>query len=289
MGDCVGAADLSRWLAGRSLDEWRADLDRTGYVIFDSVLGREDCDAVRDALAPWLGANVTDRNDFEGLKSNRVYALLAKSPVFADLVSHPLALAFAETELGKSCLLSAALAINLQPGETVQPWHCDDSHLGIARPRESFGVSAFWAIDAMTEDNGATELLPGSHKWGPGAPQGATLATSFSDRRHRDVADDPGARPDAVKAIMPAGSLMLAKGTLWHRGGANRSGAARLLVTPQYCPGWARQLENMAMTMSRAEAAALPERARELIGYSIHPPFMGYVDGMHPRRVLPSV
>jgi hypothetical protein len=33
-------------------------------------------------------------------------------------------------------------------------------------------------------------------------------------------------------------------------------------------------------------ARQLPERARELIGYSIHPPFMGYVDGVHPRRLL---
>jgi hypothetical protein len=33
-------------------------------------------------------------------------------------------------------------------------------------------------------------------------------------------------------------------------------------------------------------AAELPERARELLGYSIHPPFMGYVDGMHPRRIV---
>ena len=74
----------------------------------------------------------------------------------------------------------------------------------------------------------------------------------------------------------------------FNRGGANRSDAPRLIVTPQYCPGWARQLENMAMTMAPEQAAQLPERARELIGYSIHPPFMGYVDGMHPARVLKS-
>lgn len=40
------------------------------------------------------------------------------------------------------------------------------------------------------------------------------------------------------------------------------------------------------MTMTAAQATALPERACELVGYSIHPPFMGYVDGMHPKRIL---
>jgi hypothetical protein len=37
---------------------------------------------------------------------------------------------------------------------------------------------------------------------------------------------------------------------------------------------------------SRRASGKLRERARELIGYSIHPPFMGYVDGVHPRRLL---
>lgn len=85
---------------------------------------------------------------------------------------------------------------------------------------------------------------------------------------------------------MPAGSLMLAKGTLWHRGGANVSTAPRLIITPQYCPGWTRQLENMAIAVPPDIAKTLPKRARELIGYSIHGPFMGYVDGRHPDRAL---
>ncbi|MGP1282216.1 MAG: phytanoyl-CoA dioxygenase family protein [Parasphingopyxis sp.] len=282
----MAEADIAHWLGGRSFADCKAEFDEAGYIIFEEVL---DADAVarqRAALQPFLDADVTGRNDFEGLKSNRIYAMLAKSPVFADLVVHPLALAFAEADLGRSCLLSACLAINLQPGETVQPWHYDDSHLRVDRPRDSFGVSTFWAIDPMTEDNGATELLPGSHRWPENSIEGANTAADFANTEIRDVNDDPGARDDAVKAVMPSGSLMVTKGTLWHRGGANRSDAPRLIVTPQYCPGWARQLENMAMTMTPGQAATLPERARELVGYSIHPPFMGYVDGMHPGRLL---
>jgi ectoine hydroxylase-related dioxygenase (phytanoyl-CoA dioxygenase family) len=86
--------------------------------------------------------------------------------------------------------------------------------------------------------------------------------------------------------IMPSGSLAIAKGTLWHRGGANRSDRPRLIVTPQYCVGWVRQLENMSLAVPAECAEKLPERARELIGYSIHPPFMGHVDGVHPKRLL---
>jgi ectoine hydroxylase-related dioxygenase (phytanoyl-CoA dioxygenase family) len=85
---------------------------------------------------------------------------------------------------------------------------------------------------------------------------------------------------------MPAGSVMIAKGGLWHRGGSNRSNAPRLIVTPQYCAGWARPLENMLLATPPDVARSLPERVRQLIGYSIHPPFMGYVDGMHPEKAL---
>jgi ectoine hydroxylase-related dioxygenase (phytanoyl-CoA dioxygenase family) len=256
----------------------REEFDRNGYVLFESVLANAVLTDIRAALAPYLAADIAGRNDFEGLKTNRIYAILAKSPVFADLACHPLPLAFAEADLGKECLLSACLAINIHPGETVQPWHYDDSHYRLPRPRQSLGVSAFWAIDETTELNGATEIIPGSHVWPEqNLPGGNTLAT-FADKQVRDVGDDPGARSDSIQ--------VLAKGTLWHRGGANRSDKARMIITPQYCPGWTRQLENMVLAVPPAVAATLPERAQQLLGYGIHPPFMGYVDGMHPARVL---
>jgi ectoine hydroxylase-related dioxygenase (phytanoyl-CoA dioxygenase family) len=264
----------------------RARYDRDGYLIFPSVLSAGELADVRGALLPHLAADISGRNDFEGLKTNRIYALLAKSPVFAALAIHPLALAFAEAELGRECLLSACLAININPGETVQPWHYDDSHYRLPRPRASLGVSAFWTVDETTAENGATEILVGSHLWTGLQIEGGSTPATFADKAMREQNDDPGARPDAVKACMPAGSLMLVKGTLWHRGGANRSGTPRMIITPQYCPGWTRQLENMALAVPPEIAATLPERARELIGYSIHPPFMGYVDGMHPARLL---
>ncbi len=277
---------LDCWLEGRSFDDWRAQFDRDGYIIFENILPAAELTEIRNALTPYLAADITGRNDFEGLKSNRVYAMLAKSPVFADLVIHPLALAFVEADLGADCLLSACLAINLHPGETAQPWHFDDSHFQWPRPRPSLGVSTFWALDNMTENNGATEILPGSHLWPDDMIDGAVGEASFGDRTVRDASSDPGARDDAVKIMMPAGSLMLAKGTMWHRGGANRSEKPRLIITPQYCPGWTRQLENMALAVPPAIARILPKRAQELIGYSICPPFMGYVDGVHPRKML---
>ncbi len=261
---------------------------RDGFVIFRNVLRPAALEELRRALQPHLEQERTGRNDFEGVKSNRVYALLAKGEAFAQLAIHPLALGYAEAELGRSCLLSAMLAIRLHPGESAQPWHTDDAHIEIPFPRPAYGLSAFWALDDTTAENGATEVLPGSHLWGAAdvPPVGALNDEALSRRSDVDQAHDPGAHPGAVTVTLSAGSLMLAKGTLWHRGGANRSTGSRTIITPQYCAGWARQLENQLLAVPKDIARELPARAQELLGYSIHPPFMGYVDGVHPNKQL---
>lgn len=277
---------LTPYLGGRDIEHVWADYERDGYVIFETLMDGAGTDRVRSALEPYLTKK--GRNDFEGFKSNRVYALLAKNPdVFSDMILHPLALYFAERELGRSCLLSALLAINLHPGETVQPWHCDDQQVMIPRPRPAFGVSTFWAIDPMTADNGATDIIPGSHLWeDEGNINLVRDAELFDASKERDPHHDPAPHPDMIKAVMPAGSLMILKSSLFHRGGANRSTGSRLIVTPQYCAGWSRQLENMVLAVPPEKAAKLPKRVRELIGYNIHDFFMGYVDGVHPDRAL---
>jgi len=70
-------------------------------------------------------------------------------------------------------------------------------------------------------------------------------------------------------------------------GGANQSTATRLAITPQYCQPWLRQLESMLLAISAGRAASYSPRLQALLGYSIREPgFMGYVDGMHPKRLI---
>lgn len=275
---------LTPLLPGQDVMRLVEAFETQGFCVIPELLGASQLERQRKALAPWIDEGPMGRNVFEGTRTHRIYAMLAKDPVFAELVAHPVSLAWAEHYLGQSCLLSACLAIHMQPGESAQPWHTDDGHTSLTPPHDLLGVSTFWALDDTTVENGATEVLPGSHRWSetefPGVLRDQDFATG------EDVAGDPGSHPDAVKATMPAGSLMIARGDLWHRGGANRSDTARCLVTPQYCAGWLRPLESMLLSVPPERAAALPERVRELLGYSIHPPFMGYSDGMHPQRVL---
>jgi ectoine hydroxylase-related dioxygenase (phytanoyl-CoA dioxygenase family) len=47
-----------------------------------------------------------------------------------------------------------------------------------------------------------------------------------------------------------------------------------------------RQQKTHLLAVPPDTVRTLEPRLQELLGYGIHPPFVGYVDGRHPRRVL---
>jgi ectoine hydroxylase-related dioxygenase (phytanoyl-CoA dioxygenase family) len=239
---------------------------RDGYVILPRVLDDGELAALKAALAPFEAGRPMGRNDFEGERTHRVYSLAAKGAVFLKLAEHPRVLALIDALLLPNWLLSTLQSIRLHPGETAQPWHTDDGFYRIPRPRTGLAVSTIWAIEEFTIENGATELIPGSHLWSNEHP------------------DD--AKRDTVFAAMPAGSVVVFEGALWHRGGANRSSATRLAISPQYCQPWLRPQESQLLIVPPHEAKQHTARGRTMLGYSIHPPFVGQVDGMNPLRLV---
>jgi ectoine hydroxylase-related dioxygenase (phytanoyl-CoA dioxygenase family) len=241
-------------------------LRRDGYVVLSDLVDVRAIEEIKAQLACHFAGAPFGRNDFEGFRSQRLYALLRKAPAVAALVEHPRVLAVLDEILQPAYLLSANIAINVHPGETAQLLHADDAYCTIPRPRRAVSVSAIWAVDEFTAHNGATEIVPNSHTWD--APVGE--------------AEDP--RIGRVE--MTAGSVLLILGTTLHRGGANRGNTTRLAITPQYCEPWMRQVENLTLAIPPAVAAEFSPRVQALLGYSIYPPFIGYVDGLDPRRLV---
>src|SRR3984885_2620850 len=240
-----------------------AALDRDGYVIWENLLTAEECRQIRDVVRPWLGH--TGRNTFEGRRTQRIYSVLSRTRVCDRLVDHPRLLAVLDQLLMANYLLSALQAINIQPGESAQLPHHDDGFYPIPRPRAPLTAATIWAIDDFTADNGATVVLPGSHHW-PSRP--------------------PGPDDAALPVVMPAGSCVFFVGTLWHGGGANTPDLARLAVTAQYCQPWLRPMETYTLSIPRDVARTVSDDIQRMIGYSIHPPSVGAVDGLHPLRLL---
>src|SRR6266567_202070 len=251
---------------GPKEDILQRDIEEQGYAVVEHALSPAEVASVRDALAPHLGDGPFGRNDFEGFETQRVYSLPAKSRAFDRLIEDERVLDVAGALLGPNFLLTAALAINLGPDETAQDLHYDEAfYYGLPRPRRPLSLSALWAIDDFTADNGGTLIAPGSQHWGDGPP-------------------DPLA--ELVSLEMPAGSVAIYPGTLWHAGGANTTDRFRLGISIQYVVAWARQQESYLLAVPPEMAKDLSPRLRQLLGYSIHPPFMGHVDGRHPEKML---
>jgi ectoine hydroxylase-related dioxygenase (phytanoyl-CoA dioxygenase family) len=248
-------------LAARVLD----DLQRDGYAVVEHLLTAEDAAAVRTGLRDVLDRTPTGRNDFEGRRTRRIYALFAKTRAFDRLAVHPLLLQVLDATLGPGYQLSAPTGIEIGPGEAAQTLHTDDGIYPLPRPHGDVVVNTMWALDEFTEDNGATRVVPGSHRW------------------HDRQPVDPD---DTVTVTMPAGSVLFILGSLWHGGGANRTERPRLGVLLEYAAGWLRQQENHVLAVPRDIVRILDPRLQELLGYGIYPPFVGYVDGHHPRRAL---
>jgi ectoine hydroxylase-related dioxygenase (phytanoyl-CoA dioxygenase family) len=236
-----------------------------GYVVVTGMMADEDVQAARADLARVLSATPTGRNPFEGFSTQRVYALFAKTRTFDQAAIGPLLEDVLTRVLGHH-QLSAPVGICIGPGEAAQILHRDDSVYPVPEPHPPLVVNTMWPLDEFTAENGATRFIPGSHTWEPG---------------RRPAPDDP-----VEQAFMSPGSAMFYLGSLWHGGGANQTGQVRLGVILEYAAGWLRQQENHLLAVPRATVRQLPERLQELLGYNIYPPFVGYVNGSHPRKAL---
>jgi ectoine hydroxylase-related dioxygenase (phytanoyl-CoA dioxygenase family) len=235
-----------------------------GYCVVENVLDPATVAATRAELQGLFAATPYGRDDFEGRATRRVYGLFAKTRALDAMATHPIVLDTLDRVLGPA-QLSAPTAIEIGPGERAQPLHPDDAIYPIPRPHAELVVNVMWPFDDFTEANGATRVVPGSHQW---------------------IEERPDPNTETVAVEMPAGSAMLYVGSLWHGGGANTTTQPRVGVVLHYAVSWIRPVENHVLAVPRDVVRGLPERLQELLGYNVYPPFLGYVDGRHPRRLL---
>ena len=249
-----------------ALDEAIGAVERDGYVVLHDVAPIGVFDAAEAAVDRLAADAPTGRNDFEGHHTVRLYNLLAKDPVFASIADNDDVVAVCQGVLGPHIQVSIILAIRILPGETAQGLHRDDGLFPLPDPHPPVVFNTMWAVDDFTAANGGTRLIPGSHRWPPGRRPG------------------PGDR--AVVAEMPRGSVLAWVGNLWHEGGANTSDRPRLGIAMNYNQAWLRQQENQYLGIPADLVAGFSERLQRLVGWDIHPPFIGNVDGRNPLRRL---
>jgi ectoine hydroxylase-related dioxygenase (phytanoyl-CoA dioxygenase family) len=204
-------------------------------------------------------------NAFEGHHTVRIYNLLRYGAPFDRVPVHPAVLPIIDGVLGDGCLISSLSSIAIDPGETAQPIHADDQVIPLDKPHRPIVCNSMWALTDFTAANGATRLVPASHRL-----------------------DDPeyGGAYETVAAEMPKGSVLLWDGALWHGGGANVSDARRTGIAMNYCAGFIRQQENQQLGLDPSLVKTFPARLQELVGYGVYRGLIGHIEKNSPAQLL---
>jgi ectoine hydroxylase-related dioxygenase (phytanoyl-CoA dioxygenase family) len=255
-------------------------IDADGYTIVENAIDH----GLLDTLLADLGRLEVEHgvkpasNLFEGLRTVRIYNLLARGKIYEEIPVHDNVLPLVERVLDRGCLVSSLSSISIDPGQSPQPIHADDQIMPLAKPHVAVVCNTMWAVTDFTEQNGATRLVPGSHR---------------ADR-NPDMAE----RYPSIPAEMKKGSVLVWHGSLWHGGGANTGSTRRVGIAMNYCAGFIRQQENQQLGIPVEIAREFSPRLRKLIGYGIYKGLIGHIDkcspvdildGTGPRRVVGEV
>jgi ectoine hydroxylase-related dioxygenase (phytanoyl-CoA dioxygenase family) len=244
-------------------------LRRWGYAIVDDVVDGAVMDQLADELAPYVEAAGTGRDEYDGRRTSRAGALIARSPTSRQLVMHPTALGVVGGFLDHvtSFQLHLTQLISIGPGESQQKLHRDQMAFDFFPFPADYHVqcNTMWALTDFTVENGGTHVVPGSS----------------------GVPDDEGLAMPGAQVEMRRGSLLFYEGKVLHGGGANRSDGPRQGVNITYAVGWVRQEENQYLACPPDVARTLDDDLLRVMGYQEGAFALGYVgDQEDPLAVL---
>jgi ectoine hydroxylase-related dioxygenase (phytanoyl-CoA dioxygenase family) len=256
--------DFQRIPSGAPVQSIVDALERDGAVIVEDLLDADTLRRFNAELDPFIESapRAPDRafiNDaiqwFFGAETRDVTGVAGRSRVFAtEILTHPVYRAVCDAILLPSCAsyqLNIAHVLDRGPGSEQQFLHRDElvwAHL--PNPHPEVELASVIALVDFTADNGATRIVPGSHRW------------------PRDRAATPD---ELVPAEMAAGSAVVYLGSALHGGGANvTTDERRRGMHVSYCVGWLRTEENQYLSTPIDVVRTLPRESQALLGYAAH-------------------
>lgn len=233
-------------------DQHRQQLDEQGFTVLPG--------AIPPDLLIGLRTRIREVFEEEGERAghefrtepnaHRLANLVDKGEVFGRAILMPHVLEYVRHVLGPAIKLSSLNARSADPDTEVgQPLHVDMA--AIPDERGYWVCNTIWVLDDFTADNGATRMVPGSHRWGT---------------RPQEVLEDPLApHPDEELLLAPAGSIAVMNAHLWHGGTANRTGRPRLAMHAFFCRRDKPQQQYQKQLLRPEVQAALSPELRDLL------------------------
>ncbi|MEM7094191.1 MAG: phytanoyl-CoA dioxygenase family protein [Actinomycetota bacterium] len=232
-------------------------LDEAGCLVVRDLVDAEQVASIKADLSEFIAAAVAGEDDPEEFypgNTHRIVALMHRSPSARELMMHPTVEALGDRHLLGNCnkwQLNVSAGLEVGPGARDQILHREEDLFPyFPLPRPNLILATMLAVTDFTADNGGTQLVPGSHRWGP-------------DRR---------AEPnEVVRAEMSAGSMLFWLGGTLHGAGANvTEDDWRYGVILTYTLGWVRQEENQHVSMPLADVFTLPKPVQERLGFGMN-------------------
>jgi len=251
-----------------NLEEAKAHLLTYGLALIANHLSSGVLAEAREATydAAEADAQLGRKADRFGLdygdKNLRVWNLLNRAPVFQDLVQSREVMVLLQYLLGWPALLGNISANIALPGSDGGVWHQDQLFVPKPWPEAPQGMNFAWLLDDFTLDNGATEVIPKSH-------------------RGSDAIDQASLDDLAVPVVAPAGTMMVFESRIFHRTGRNQSTAPRAALFGWYTKPIYRTQENWFLSLDPQIVDEASETLLVLLGYKSQG--LGLVYGRSPK------
>lgn len=265
------SATIRRFKDNADVGQIQAAIEADGAAIIEHLLTadvvsrvNEEVDGALEAADPEEILFNPVMQAFHGPHTKQVTGAAAISHTFAtEVMCHPLLLELCDRILLPSCAryqLNLGHLLERGPGAAEQWLHRDEAVWSdVPRPHPELQLASVIAFVDFTHDNGATRIVPGSHRW-------PDRQLSPAEQMSR-----PAPAPELItSAEMPAGSAVVYSGGTIHAGGANCTRTPRRGAHLSYCLGWLRTEENNYLAVPPPVAASLPRLAQELLGYAVH-------------------
>jgi ectoine hydroxylase-related dioxygenase (phytanoyl-CoA dioxygenase family) len=201
-------------------------LDQHGYLVLPDVVDATGLDRLRAAFESVIGQG-QQKASAKQSGTRHVGDLANKDAAFDVVYTHPKVLAAVYHVLRCSFRLYQLSGRDPLQGYGQQGLHAD----WVPRaPSEPFRiVTTIWLLDGFTPNNGATRLVPGTHRLLTPPPKQMAAPAS----RH----------PDQRLILAKAGSVLVFNGHLWHSGTRNETDRPRRVLQ---CSFLARDLVRSA-------------------------------------------
>jgi ectoine hydroxylase-related dioxygenase (phytanoyl-CoA dioxygenase family) len=264
-GSVRAVVEFCDWLVGRVVTQrldtiqplpaptgdWaraRQDLETFGYALVEGAWSPDDVHTIRERIVEQAAGEVDAGVATRGEATQTVWALLNKGRVFHDVLLHPLIEAFVPEVLGEHFILTGVVSQIAMPGNTSSTMHLDQSYVQPAVPQFPIGLNILWFLDDVSEANGGTRVMPGSHKGG--------IAPA-----------DPYDIEGTVAAAGPAGTALLLDSRVWHSVGHNVTDKSRHLLVTYFNRAFMRAQENYFLSLRPGLIDTFDERVKIMLGY----------------------